>query len=437
MTDYDLGSFRFPHIRTRMNTPTPLPQHSRFESLAYGLFVHWGLYSQLGQGEWVKKWHDIPMEEYRKLMDTFTAEDFDARALARFAKRCGMKYVVHTTRHHDGFSMYDTRGLNTYDAPHSPAGRDLIREFVDACRKEDVVPFFYHTTLDWSWNTETCNEADFAAYIDYLVKSVEILCTQYGPIGGLWFDGNWSRRDADWQEDRLYAMIRSHQPEALIINNSSIGALGAKGHPDLDAITFEQGRPDPLDREGMPKYVVAEMCQTMNLHWGIGANDFMYKSPVDVITDLVSCRRAGANYLLNIGPTAQGGLPAYEKACLERVGEWVKGVQPAIYDARPCAIQAEGDDFVLQIPDTTTAYYFAHNLPIHDNNHITEKWGATEGPRKITRIAEDVVSAKWMDTGEVLEVTQADDVTYVLNATGYPYGTNRVVRIAELEFGEG
>jgi len=416
--------------------PTPLPQHLAFESMAYGLFVHWGLYSQLGKGEWVKKWHDIPMDEYLGLVDTFTAEDFDARELARFAKRAGFRYLCHTTRHHDGFSLYDTRGLNTYDAPHSPAGRDLIAEMVEACREEGITPFFYHTTLDWSWDTENCSDEAFAEYIDYLVASVEVLCTQYGEIGGFWFDGNWSRKDADWQEDRLYKMIRSHQPNTIIVNNSSIGALGAVGHPDLDVVTFEQGRPEPLDRAGLPKYVVSEMCQTMNLHWGIGANDFMYKSPADVITDLTSCRKVGANFLLNIGPGAQGGLPAYEKACLERVGEWIGGMEKAVYDAKPCGAQAEGQDFVLRNPNTGRYYYFAHNLPIPKNNHVTGAMGASEGPRMFRGVTAPLRLAHWLDSGESLTLEREGDDAWTLHATGYPYGTNRVVRIAELSDGE-
>ncbi|MCC5842703.1 MAG: alpha-L-fucosidase [Verrucomicrobia bacterium] len=411
-------------------TPAPAPYIDRFESLAYGLFVHWGLYSQVGQGEWYKKWHGVPMDTYRELIKGFTAEAFNAGELARFAKRCGMKYICLTTRHHDGFSLYDTRGLNTYDAPHSPAGRDLISEFVVACRGEGIVPFFYHTTLDWSRDTETCDDKAFAEYIDYLIASVEILCTQYGDIGGLWFDGNWSRPGADWQEDRLYSMIRRHQPEAIIVNNSSINALGAKGHPMLDVVTYEQGRPEPMDRGGMAKYVAAEMCQTMNLHWGIGSRDFMYKSPAEVITDLAACRRAGANYLLNIGPTAGGRVPPYEAACLERVGDWANLMAPALYETRPVACGSEGRDFVLRHKETGKRYYFAHDLPITNNDHKTKEAGAHEGPRRITGL-EVPSSARWLDTGEELDIIPEGD-GFQLYCKGYPYGSNLVVRVAEI-----
>ena len=240
-----------------------------FEKLGFGMFVHWGLYSQLGEGEWVYDFHkdNYPMSEYCKLQDTFTAEDFDAEEMVLAAKRAGCKYITLTTRHHEGFSLYDTCGLNTYDAPHSPAGRDLIKEFVDACNKHGIIPFFYHTTLDW-YNEDFNN--DFDTYLEYLRKSVEILCTNYGKIGGLWFDGNWSKLDADWKEGELYATIRKHQPEAMIINNTGLDARGEAGHPEIDSVTFEQGRPTPMDRTNMSKYVAAEMCYTLNVLWGCG-----------------------------------------------------------------------------------------------------------------------------------------------------------------------
>ncbi|MBQ2785351.1 MAG: alpha-L-fucosidase [Oscillospiraceae bacterium] len=137
--------------------------------------------------------------------------------IVSIAKAAGCKYCCLTTRHHEGFSLYDTQGLSDFDALHSPVGRDLVAEFAEECRKGDIIPFFYLTTLDWR---HPDFENDFDAYLDYLYKSVEILCTNYGKIGGLWFDGNWSKPDANWQEDRLYKMILLYQPDAMIINNT-------------------------------------------------------------------------------------------------------------------------------------------------------------------------------------------------------------------------
>ena len=147
-----------------MAVPTPLKRVKDFEDLGFGMFVHWGLYSQLGVGEWTYWTHKRDMNEYKLLKDSFTAEDFSAEDMVLTAKRAGCKYITLTTRHHEGFSLYDTCGLNDFDAPHSPAGRDLIREFVDACNKHGIVPFFYHTTLDW-YNPDF--KDDFDKYLDF------------------------------------------------------------------------------------------------------------------------------------------------------------------------------------------------------------------------------------------------------------------------------
>ena len=154
---------------------------------------------------------NISYEEYRKLMDKFVVDDL--RPMVAEIKKSGAKYITLTTRHHDGFSLYDTCGLNDFDAPHSAAGRDLVKEFVDACREYDIVPFLYHTTIEW-YHPDFRN--DFDKYLKYTRDSVEILCKNYGKIGGLWFDGNWEKKGADWKEDELYGMIRKYQPEAII-----------------------------------------------------------------------------------------------------------------------------------------------------------------------------------------------------------------------------
>ena len=414
-----------------MNIPTPAPRIARFEKLAFGLFLHWGLYSQLGKGEWIQHLANIPASEYHPLINTFTAADFNARAIAALAREAGMKYITLTTRHHEGFSLYDTRGLSDFDAPHSPAKRDLIAEFVEGCRAEGIVPFFYHTTLDWRWNSDKCDDQKFNEYLDYLHASVEILCRHYGPIGGLWFDGNWSRPHADWKEDRLYQIIRQHQPEAMIINNTGIGAEGKLGHPEIDSVTFEQSLPRPLNRAGWPKYISGEMCQTIASHWGIGHRDFNYMSPAQLIEKLVLCRKAGANYLLNVGPTATGAIPEYEAAALRRVGQWVHLHQAALYGGHPQPFTCTGRDFVTAVDGRL--YYFAFDLSIRGHANVTVGTGGA-GPRAIKGLQQPIKSVTWLDNGESLAFTQnlAQEIA-AIDCTGYPYGTNLVVRVAEIE----
>ena len=413
-----------------MNIPKPLERIKKFEEMGFGMFIHWGLYSQLGKGEWYMHIANIPKEEYVKLKETFTAEDFDADKIAKIAKNAGMKYIVLTTRHHEGFSLFDTCGLNDYDAPHSPAKRDLVKEFVDACNENDIVPFLYHTTLDW--HNEDFNN-DFPKYLEYLNKSVEILCTKYGKIGGLWFDGNWSKKDADWKEDELYSIIRKHQPEAIIINNSGMGRLGMVGHPELDSVTFEQGRPNPMNREGAPKYLAAEMCETMNCHWSIGNQDFNYKSLSYLIENLCACRKVGANYLLDIGPTAQGGVDKLQEAMLEKLGEWINIHSYPIYKGKPSEIQGKGKNFALDT-DNNTTYLFIHNLGIHGDVNVTlSDRGA--GPKLFENVGREIKAIMWMDNGEKISFMQdINSKVLCVNATPYSYGVDLVVRVAQISY---
>jgi len=409
-----------------MSIPIPEKRISDFEKLGFGMFVHWGLYSQLGKGEWIYNKAKMDMKDYEKLADTFTAEDFNAEEWALCAKAAGCKYITLTTRHHDGFSLYDTCGLSDFDVMHTPCGRDLIREFVDACNKHGIVPFFYHTTLDWR-NPDFNN--DFDAYLDYLNASVEILCKNYGKIGGLWFDGNWSKPDADWKEDRLYRTIRKHQPEAMIINNTGLSKRGELGNLEIDSVTFERGRPTPMNREGMPKYVSAEMCQTVNDHWAIGLNDFNYKSPADLIRDLCLCRKIGANYLLNIGPRGQGKIDPYQKELLALIGRWNRIFGEAIYEGKPYAATSGGENFILKTDKKL--YIFCMTPPTEVSMHVS--WGTNyQGSYAFDKVMDQIKSIKWMDNGESLSFTQNGEMLSVY-FTDQKYGTSFVVRIAEAE----
>ena len=330
------------------------------------------------------------------------------------------------TRHHEGFSLYDTKGLTDYDVMHTPAGRDLVREFVDACRRYDLLPVFYHTTLDWL-HPDFNN--DFNAYLDYLYKSVEILCTNYGKIGGLWFDGNWSRKDADWKTDRLYKMIRKNQPDAMIIDNTGLQRRGEIEDWLLDAVTYEQGRPEPMNREGMPKYLAAEMCHTTNDHWGIGKDDYNYKSMKELIESLCSCRKVGANYLLNIGPTAQGGIEPMQAAILGLLGRWMRFYGEAIYHGRPFGAKAEesAKNFALRSEDAI--YLFIHDVGRNGSANVVVD-GRRQGDCYFDGISGSIAAIEWMDNGESLGFEQDGD-RLTLHATSFPYGLSTCVRVAK------
>ena len=407
-----------------MSIPIAEDYIKKFEKMGFGMFVHWGLYSQLGKGEWTYAVEEMDMDEYKKLKETFTAEDFDAEELVLIAKNAGCKYITLTTRHHEGFSLYDTCGLNDFDAPHSPAKRDLVKEFVDACNKYGIVPFFYHTTLDW-YNPDFNN--NFETYLEYLRKSVEILCTNYGKIGGLWFDGNWSKPESNWKLDELYGTIRKYQPKAMIINNTGLGNRGRLEHPEIDSVTFEQGRPTPMNREGMEKYVSAEMCYTLNQHWGTGHNDFNYKSPRELIETLCDCRKVGANLLLNVGPEAQGNVTGMSKELMAIIGKWMNIFGEAIYEGKPYFAGSVGKNFVLK--GENCLYIFAYDLGSKGNENVTVG-GKYAGVYSFSGIKENIEKIEWMDNCEELNFSLKDEMLTV-NLTGRPYGTGYCVRVAK------
>lgn len=396
-----------------------------FEKLGFGMFVHFGLYSSIGQGEWAKNTLNISWDEYLKALDTFNPKENWAQELVAAAKGAGCRYITITTRHHDGFSLYDTCGLNTYDAPHT-CGRDLIREFVDTCNENGIIPFFYHTLLDWH---EESYNSDFKEYLKYLRKSVEILCTNYGKIGGIWFDGMWDKPDEDWEEDALYGLIRSYQPDAMIINNTGIGKRGMLGHIELDSVTFERGRPSPINLEDSPKYIASEMCETLNDHWGYAANDFNFKSPRELIETFSICRRYRSNFLLNIGPKADGSLRTVDKGILELIGQWYALNNEALHDPAPYPVEIENKPNNFMLKDGNNYYLFITDINVNGDFNVVI--GTKNNPNNVFAFEEKIKSVCWLDTKEPIEFTQENGK---VDVKSFPlrYGQNFVVRVAKI-----
>ena len=396
-----------------------------FEQLGFGMFVHFGLYSIIGRGEWYKDAHQVSDAEYEAYAKHFNPKQDWAIELAMTAKNAGCKYITITTRHHDGYSLFDTCGLNDYDAPHS-CGRDLIKEFVDACHTYDIIPFFYHTLLDWR---EKTFDTDFPVYLDYLRKSVEILCTNYGEIGGLWFDGMWSKPNADWEEDTLYGTIRKHQPDAMIINNTGLSAHGALGHIELDSVTFERGKPGAINMEGAPKYVASEMCEVFASHWGYTKEDLNFKSPAQMIRELADCRRYGSNMLINVGPMADGSIRPIDSAILGIMGEWVRYFDEAIRKPLPCGIEVENKENDFLLKDGNTYYLFCYDIPMSADPNV----GLQTETNYIEKfkLPDKITSVTWMDNNTPVEYTQ-DGNNVTVQTVPYQYGRDLVVRVAKI-----
>ena len=392
-----------------------------FEKMGFGLFVHFGLYSVLEKGEWIKYVYNISDEEYEKLTLKFNPSKSWAKKLVRTAKKAGAKYITITTRHHDGFSLYDSSEVSNYDAPHSAAKRDLIREFVDECHKNNIKPFFYHTLLDW-YNKDFDN--DFPRYIDYLIKSVEILCKNYGEVGGFWFDGFWSKPDADWRFERLYGTIRKYQPNAMIINNTGLSALGEVSHYEIDAVTFERGKPfkvscaDGKERAG-------EVCDSITDHWGFARRDIVIKSISCLIDELIDCKRCGCNLLLNVGPQANGLLRPIEEATLLELGKWISINKEAVFDTQISEISSQN---AIIFEKNDTYYAFIKDVPMSSNENVARQQNR---PRVVIDTKKRIVGAKFLDDPKIK--VPVDNKNKTIEVLPFFYGTSLYTRVLKFK----
>ncbi|MEG0771454.1 MAG: alpha-L-fucosidase [Clostridia bacterium] len=402
---------------------------SNFENLGFGLFMHYGLYSQVKRGEWIQWIDKIPASEYAPLINTFNADGFNPRETMAYAKKAGMKYAVLTTRHHEGFSLYDTKGLSDFDVMHSPVGKDLIRIYVDACNEFDIIPFFYHTTIDWH-DERYYNRTDFDGYIDYLHKSIELLCTNYGKIGGFWFDGNWDAPNENWRADEMYEIIRKHQPDCIIANNPGIGFAGKIYGQEEDVICFEQGAPDVID-SGNTRLRAKEMSQTINSHWAFWAKDTSYKSVNEIIKMMCYCRSKGSNYLLNLTPNDIGNIPTIQKGMLEIIGDFTKEYAKSFYNGKPLLnFKSENEDFAVKTKDGEI-YIFAYDF--YENDPLYSVNGVGTCRKTYTGITSDIKSICWADNNEKLEFSQDKTNNSVsINETNFKDGTCFPVRVMKL-----
>lgn len=397
-----------------------------FQKLGFGMFVHFGLYSILGQGEWI---YDVMLNDkkdvsfYTGLKDKFKVKKTWAKELVSTAKKAGAKYITLTTRHHEGFSLYDTCGLNDYDAPHSATHRDLVKEFVDECNKQGIVPMFYHTLLDW-YNKDYND--DFPRYIDYLIKSVEILCKNYGKIGGFWFDGYWNKPNADWQFDRLYKTIRKYQPEAMIINNTGISATGEVTHYEIDSVTFERGKPFYVsDKDG--KQRAGEVCDSLTDHWGYAANDIRFKSVPSLIDLLIDCRACECNLLLNSGPRKDGSLNPIEKYTLLEMGKWVNRYEHVIRECVPAEFQA---DNAVILKDDKYYYAIMRDVPMSANEHVTRR---EDRPRVVLHTQRKVLRPVYLDKKLCEQNVELDHKDNSFPILPFRYSNSLYARVVRFE----
>lgn len=319
------------------------PDTAWFVQSRLGLFIHWGTYALAARHEWVKRHERRTTEDYRRYFDHFEADLYDPRAWARVAREAGMKYFVVTTKHHEGFCLWDTKHTD-YKAPNTPTGRDLLRPMVEAFRAEGLKVGFYYSLLDWHHPDypvdkfhpqaedtafrEATKGRDVRKYAAYMRAQVRELLTQFGRIDLLWFDFSFPGPDGkgrdDWESEKLLALVRELQPHVLIDNRLDLPGSGNFETPEQyvpqDGIVDAEGRP-----------VVWEGCQTFSGSWGYHRDEASWKSSAQIVQMLVNHVSRGGNLLLNVGPTARGEFDHRALERLRALGAWMHHHGRAIY----------------------------------------------------------------------------------------------------------
>lgn len=348
----------------------------------FGMFIHWGLYAVpagvyqgkevKGVGEWIMETANIPTAEYEKYATQFNPTQYDAKEWVRIAKDAGMKYIVLTSKHHDGFCLWDTKmgKYNIVDA--TPYKKDLIKDLSNECKKQGIRLCFYYSIMDWHHpdanpkninNTPEERKANFPKYREeYMKPQLKELLTAYDNVGVLWFDGEWIGEWTEQQGKDLYNYLRNIKPDLIINNRVGKGRNGFQGMNSAE-YCGDFGTPEQEILEGTSD-MDWESCMTMNDTWGFKKDDHNWKSSQTLIHNLIDIAAKGGNYLLNVGPTAEGLIPAASVERLKDMGDWMRINNEGIYGTHAIKKYKEGDNIrFTQGADNNYIYAFSYVWP--------------------------------------------------------------------------
>ncbi len=401
----------------------------------FGLFIHWGLYAVpagewkegKNHAEWIRTTAQIPLEEYDKFIPQFNPVQFNADEWVSMAKAAGMKYIVITSKHHDGFCLFDSKETD-FDVMSTPFQRDIMKELAEACRKQGMKMCWYHSIMDWhhpdylprrEWETGRSAEgANFERYIQHMKNQLRELVSNYGEIGVLWFDGEW---ESTWNQEYgrdLYHYVRNLQPNIIINNRVGAGRSGMEGFTKGGEFAGDFGTPEQTIPATGLAGVDWETCMTMNDHWGYNKNDQNWKSTKDLIQKLADIASKGGNFLLNVGPTAEGLFPQASIDRLKAMGDWMKLNSEAIYGthASPFASLVWGRCTQNAIENGTRLYLHVFDWPANKSLIVP---GIYNQPLQAYLLADATQSA--------LNVTRAEDALVIEVPAQAPDSINSVV----------
>jgi alpha-L-fucosidase len=391
-------------VCTNIFAQIPKANTGWFEDAKFGMFVHFGPYSVLGAGEWVMNNRSIQGHDYMRLQKLFNPHAFDAKEWVKIAKSAGMKYIILTSRHHDGFSNWDTK-QSDWNITNTPYAKDIVKQLADECHKEGIKLGFYYSIIDWmrsDYQYETgrtgkgvgrTEKSNWDSYMNFMKNQLTELLTNYGEIAVIWFDGHWDQTAhenrtkhetyVDWHYPELYSLIRNLQPQCLIANNHHLPPIEGE-----DYQIFERDIPGE-NKSGLSGQEISrlplETCETINGTWGFSITDHDFKSTKQLIHLLVRTAGTGANLLLNVGPMPNGEIQPECTARLKEMGEWMEKYGYTIYGTKQGLLEP-------QTWGVSTSKNKVHYIHILDKNVNIIKLNIP-----------DIKSAKWINIDSKLD----------------------------------
>lgn len=362
------------------NTENENPKIKWWQEARFGMFIHWGLYSAPGRGEWLMYQEHIPFSEYALLADKFNPKNYNPKEWVALAKKAGMKYMVLTTRHHDGFCLFDSKASD-FTAPKTGAKRDFIKEFADACHEAGMRMGFYYSLQDWHIpgtlpQGYPVSGPTMKLLADQAQAQIRELLTNYGVVDILWFDGLTVDGPEAWRSQELLDMARKLQPEILI--NDRSGLPGDFATPE-NAVTAQ---PRPW-----------ESCFCMNRTWGYAPFDRNYKPVNEILRLLAACTSQSGNFLLNVSPDGDGTVPSEQLEILNNMGKWMEVNGKAVYGGGPSPIVAPNLGMTSRVGDKVYL--------------LIQRWPGTTAP--FAWCGSKVKSARLLSTGQYARIEQKDD----------------------------